>query len=196
LPGIHAAPPVTELEFHRDLAWGVIATGAVVFVALFFIVAPYGRHTRGGWGLRISNRLGWMVMESPAALGFAAIFFAGRHALEPVPLIFCGLWLAHYLHRAFIYPLRMAKKQGHMPVSVMTMAIAFNAINAYLNARYRRLRGRRWRPDPPLERRRLEPDHPHRQPSAQRAHPLQRHRRLDGGRAGHGAVWALSRPAP
>jgi 3-oxo-5-alpha-steroid 4-dehydrogenase 1 len=127
---------LTELDFHRGLSIAVMATGAIVFVSLFFIVAPYGRHTRPGWGVMISNRAGWMLMESPAALGFAVIFFAGRHAFEPAPLALAALWLLHYGHRAFVYPLRMAKKARQMPVAVTAMAVTFNVINAYLNARW------------------------------------------------------------
>jgi 3-oxo-5-alpha-steroid 4-dehydrogenase 1 len=125
-----------EAEFHRLLAYGVIATGAVVFISLFFIVAPYGRHSREGWGLMISNRLGWTLMESPSALGFAALYFSGSHALEPAPLALAALWLAHYGHRTFIYPLRMTKRLKHMPAAVSAMAVVFNVINAYLNARW------------------------------------------------------------
>jgi len=127
---------MTELELHRALAWGVIATGAAVFVSLFFIVAPYGRHSRPGWGFMVSNRAGWMVMESPSSLGFAALFFSGSHALEPAPLALACLWLAHYGHRTFIYPLRMTKRLKHMPAAVSAMAVVFNVINAYLNARW------------------------------------------------------------
>lgn len=127
---------MTELAFHQALAWGVIATGAVVFISLFFIVAPYGRHSRPGWGFMVSNRLGWTMMESPSALGFAAIFLTGRHALEPVPLVFAAMWLGHYGHRTFLYPRRMTKKVKHMPAAVSAMAVVFNVINAYLNARW------------------------------------------------------------
>ena len=42
---------MSELEFHRALAQGVIATGAAVFVVLFFVDAPYGR-ARGDDALR------------------------------------------------------------------------------------------------------------------------------------------------
>ena len=127
---------MTEAELHHMLAWGVIATGAVVFVSLFFIVAPYGRHSRPGWGFMISNRTGWMLMESPSALGFAAIYASGSHALEPAPLALAALWLLHYGNRTFLYPLRMTKKTKHMPAAVSAMAVVFNVINAYLNARW------------------------------------------------------------
>jgi hypothetical protein len=127
---------VTELSFHTGLAWGVIGVGAVVFVSLFFVAAPYGRFTRSGWGLSISDRTGWMVMESPGALVFAGIYALGDHALEPMPLVLAAMWLTHYVHRAFIYPLRLKAGSKPMPVSVAAMAVVFNLPNAYLNARW------------------------------------------------------------
>lgn len=127
---------MSEMTFHTALAWAVMAVGAIVFVSLFFVTAPYGRHARAGWGPTVSNRLGWLVMESPAALAFAGFYFVGRHAFEPAPLALCALWLAHYVHRAFIFPLRMRSAKKPMPASVAAMAITFNVANAYLNARW------------------------------------------------------------
>jgi protein-S-isoprenylcysteine O-methyltransferase Ste14 len=127
---------VTELQFHSALAWTVIGVGGLVFASLFVVVAPYGRHVRAGWGVTISNRTGWVVMESPAALAFAAIYAAGDHALQPMPLALAAMWLTHYVHRAFVYPLRLRAAQKPMPASVALMAIVFNLINAYLNARW------------------------------------------------------------
>ena len=127
---------MTEATFHTALAWAVLAVGAIVFVSLFFVNAPYGRHVRGGWGPTLSNRLGWIIMESPAALAFAAIYFMGRHALEPAPLALCALWLVHYSQRSFVFPLRLRSAKKPMPLSVAGMAIVFNLINAYLNARW------------------------------------------------------------
>lgn len=127
---------MTELKLHTALCWAVMATGVVVFISLFFVTAPYGRHTRGGWGPTVSNKLGWLVMESPAALAFAAFYFTGRNAFTPAPLGLAALWLAHYLHRSFVFPLRLRSGRKPMPVSVAGMAIAFNVINAYLNARW------------------------------------------------------------
>jgi 3-oxo-5-alpha-steroid 4-dehydrogenase 1 len=125
-----------EAVFHRTLAWVVIAAGALTFISLFFITAPYGRHTRTGWGPEISNRLGWIVMESPAALFFLAVYAIGEHASEPVPLAFAGLWLTHYLYRAYVYPLRLRNHHKKMPLAIAAMASVFNLINAYLNARH------------------------------------------------------------
>jgi 3-oxo-5-alpha-steroid 4-dehydrogenase 1 len=127
---------VNELQVHAALAWGVIGVGVVVFVALFFVAAPYGRYARAGWGFTVSNRTGWALMESPAALAFAGIYALGDHALEPMPLVLAALWLTHYVHRAFVYPFRLKASQKQMPLAVTFMAITFNLINAYLNARW------------------------------------------------------------
>ena len=57
------------------IAW--IGLGLLTFIVLLFITAPYGRHTRPGWGPTIGNRTGWLLMEAPAALVFAAMFLNG-----------------------------------------------------------------------------------------------------------------------
>lgn len=125
---------MSEVEVHRALAWAVIAIGAVVFVALRFISAPYGRHERSGWGPTVSARTGWIAMESPAVIAFAAIYLAGDRAWSAAPIGLAFLWQLHYVNRAFVFPLRM-RSDRRMPVSVVAMAVVFNLINAYLNAR-------------------------------------------------------------
>lgn len=127
---------MSEIELHRAVALGVMAVGVVVFAALFFIDAPYGRHFRAGWGPNIRARVGWIVMESPAVLLFLAIFLRGSHARETVPMVLAALWLGHYTHRAFVYPLRFRSAAKLMPASVAAMAIVFNVVNSWLNARW------------------------------------------------------------
>ncbi len=107
-----------------------------VFVSLFFVTAPYGRHTRRGWGATVPNRLGWFIMEAPSALLFALLFWIGPHAHTPVSAAFLIMWEAHYIHRAFIYPFTGASPNRRMPALVMSLAIFFNIGNAYINARY------------------------------------------------------------
>jgi len=127
---------VTESAFHLLLTRAVIALSAIIFVVLLFIVAPYGRHTRPGWGVLISTRMGWAVMESPSAVVFAGVYAIGSNALSPVPLVLAALWLAHYVHRSFIYPFRLKDAKKPMPLAIAAMAIVFNHVNAYLNARW------------------------------------------------------------
>jgi protein-S-isoprenylcysteine O-methyltransferase Ste14 len=108
---------------------------AATVVGLRFVTAPYGRHGRAGWGPTVPAKVGWVVMESMAPLGFAAIFLAGPHRADVVPLVLLGLWQLHYLQRTFVYPF-LLRGGARMPVSVMAMALAFNALNAWINARW------------------------------------------------------------
>jgi protein-S-isoprenylcysteine O-methyltransferase Ste14 len=43
------------------------------------------------------------------------------------------MWQAHYLYRAFVYPLGLLGGRGRMLVSVAAMAVAFNLLNGYVN---------------------------------------------------------------
>ena len=64
---------MTEQSFHAVLVWAVFAVAVLTFVSLLRIRAPYGRHYSGrGWGPAMSNRAGWIVMELPATILFAA----------------------------------------------------------------------------------------------------------------------------
>ena len=108
---------------------------AATFVGLLFVVAPYGRHGRSGWGPTVPARIGWLVMESPAPLVFLGVYLAGSHRADLVPLLFLLLWQAHYVQRSFVYPLIM-RGGARMPASVMSLAIAFNVLNASINARW------------------------------------------------------------
>lgn len=125
-----------EPFLHRTASWAMIATAVLTMAALRFVSAPYGRHARSGWGPTIPARAGWILMETPASLGFLAIYLAGDHRSSAAPLALLALWQLHYVHRAFIYPFRMRAGGKTMPASVVAMAVAFNGWNAYINARW------------------------------------------------------------
>lgn len=127
---------MNELQLHAWVAYGVIATAAAVFVCLFFIVAPYGRHARKGFGPSIPGRLGWVLMEGVGTLAFLGVYLQGQRRGEPLPLLLCGLWMGHYLHRSFIFPFRLRASGKRLPVLVVTMGLAFNCTNSWLNARW------------------------------------------------------------
>ena len=128
---------MTEQTFHGALVWAVFAMAALTYASLMRLNAPYGRHYSGrGWGPEMSNRAGWMVMELPATALFAGIYFMGGAASEPVPLVLLGIWQCHYLNRTFVYPLRTRTAGKRMPVAVVGTGFAFNAVNAYVNARF------------------------------------------------------------
>ncbi|MGZ6068441.1 MAG: DUF1295 domain-containing protein [Polyangiales bacterium] len=126
---------MTEASLHHALVVAVFVAAALTMVSLSFIAAPYGRHARGGWGPTIGARNGWILMESPSALGFVAIFALGRHRTELVPLVLCALWEAHYVHRTFVFPFRLPSSSRRMPLAIAAMGALFNCVNAYVNAR-------------------------------------------------------------
>jgi protein-S-isoprenylcysteine O-methyltransferase Ste14 len=127
---------MTELQVHDVLVLTMFVSAALTFVALFFVTAPYGRHLRSGWGFTLPARVGWIVMESPAVLLFAYVYLLGENAMHAVPLTLLGMWQFHYVYRTFIYPLRLPRSAKRMPVSVVAMALLFNGVNAYINARW------------------------------------------------------------
>ncbi len=110
------------------------ALAVTTYIAVAVIPAPYGRHDRAGWGPRISARTGWILMESPALVAFAAFYARGPHARETAPLTLAALWFVHYLNRVVFYPLRMRPAARGMPILVAVMAIGFNVLNASVNA--------------------------------------------------------------
>jgi steroid 5-alpha-reductase/3-oxo-5-alpha-steroid 4-dehydrogenase 1 len=112
--------------------WAWIGLAGVVFVALFFVTAPYGRHLRAGWGPRLPARLGWMLMEAPALLLVALGLALGSRPLDAYSLLLGGLFLAHYVHRAVVFPLRLPGAAQPMPLSIVLSAVVFNLVNGSL----------------------------------------------------------------
>jgi 3-oxo-5-alpha-steroid 4-dehydrogenase 1 len=122
----------------------------VTFAGLQFVVAPYGRHGRAGWGPTLPARLAWLVMEGPASLVFFGVYLAGERRAELVPLLLLALWQVHYVQRSFVYPF-LIRGGARMPMAIMGMGIAFNVLNAYVNARWVSAFGTypvRWLADP------------------------------------------------
>ena len=111
--------------------WMVLAV--FTCTALLFIRAPYGKHFRKGFGPLMSNRFGWLLMESPASLLMITYFLISPHSGHLSMLVFLIIWQLHYIHRAFIYPFRIRSSKCQIPVLIVIMAIVFNVINTYLN---------------------------------------------------------------
>ena len=128
---------MTEAQIHGIAVWAVIALAVVTFLYLLRFAAPFGRHYAGaGWGPHISNRIGWVVMELPATVLFALIYFNGEASRQWVPLVFLAMWQAHYLHRTFVFPVRTRTGGKRIPIAVVASGFIFNLINAYINARF------------------------------------------------------------
>ncbi len=125
-----------EGTFYHWLVIAWMALAVVTFIALFFVTAPYGRFTRGGWGPRMNARLGWILMESPSLITLVVLFAIGDQRGNPVAIVFLLMWIVHYVNRSFVYPFRLRSSRPSMTVSVIILGVVFNVGNGYLNGRY------------------------------------------------------------
>ncbi len=113
------------------LIW--IAVAVVTHVALYFVKAPFGRHTSDKWGMTINNKQGWFIMELPSLAIMIYFLVAGKNTTETLVWILFVLWIIHYCNRTIIYPLRIKATEKRMPVFIVINAIFFNVVNAGLN---------------------------------------------------------------
>ena len=113
---------------------GMFVLGALTFTAVSYVVAPYGRHVRKGFGPQIPARYGWIVMESPSTWFFMLVYSWGRNRTDWTPLVLFSLYQLHYWHRVVVYPFRMRSRGKFLPISVAVAAFSFNIYNSYLQA--------------------------------------------------------------
>lgn len=118
----------------------MIITGVFTFIALKFVNAPYGRHhsalsasEKTYWGPMIPARFAWMLMESPTLWWCA--WFVSQHSFpmgDPHKLILLACFVAHYFHRALLYPLYACSSSASpMPFSIMFLAFSFCFWNGF-----------------------------------------------------------------
>lgn len=110
--------------------WMALAFG--ILVTLIFVRAPYGRHERKGWGVRIPARIGWIIMETIPAVFLSVILILGSNR-EPVVLLFWAVWTAHYVNRAWAWPARARITGKMIPLSIVFMGVFYNGVNTWLN---------------------------------------------------------------
>ncbi len=128
---------MSGMNFYDTLLYGFIVIALCTMPYLLRTTAPYGRHSRGGFGPRLNSTLGWVLMEAPASLVPLGLFLAAddEHKRSPVVLAFLLLWQLHYFHRAFIFPFRR-RGGAPMPLVIPLTGILFNLGNTYLNWHY------------------------------------------------------------
>ncbi len=107
------------------------AAAAVVFVALFFVNAGYGKFYTPKWGPSVDNRLGWVLMEAPVFFAMLLLWWLSGRRADPVRLVFLILFEIHYFHRSFIFPLKI-RGRSRMPLSIILMGALFNTLNALM----------------------------------------------------------------
>lgn len=121
---------LTTLEI---ICYGWLAIAIAVHITMFFVTAPFGRHTSKKWGPMIDNKLGWVIMESPSLFIMLYFLFFGTYSFQSFIWILFAVWILHYLNRTFIYPLRIKATEKKMPLFIVLNAILFNLMNAGLN---------------------------------------------------------------
>ena len=122
------------LFFALLAGWSALA--GVVFVALFFVPAPYGRFAAPTRGASLPSRWGWLLMEAPAALVPVGFYLTGPRRGTLAATLFLALWLAHYAQRAFVFPFLLRDGERRMPLAIVAMAIVFNLVNGSFQGRW------------------------------------------------------------
>ncbi|KAG1679307.1 hypothetical protein FOA52_009337 [Chlamydomonas sp. UWO 241] len=131
--------PVAIDALHAAATYLMLVTGAAAFVALQWLYAPYGRYSRGGWwGPLINAKVAWMVWESPALL-IPAYMLAASPGLLPALLadplskrsLMAAAFLAHYVYRAIVFPLR-TRSGKPAPLSIVLLGMTFCVWNGLL----------------------------------------------------------------
>ncbi len=126
---------MNEVEFFDLLLIAFGLASVIIFIVLFFISAPYGKHVRTNWGPIINNKYGWFIMEVPTVFIYLLFFFLGNKTVKIVPIIFLIIWETHYIQRAFIFPF-LIRGSNKMPISIILFGMLFNCVNTYIQSRW------------------------------------------------------------
>lgn len=79
----------------------------------------------------VPNKVGWVVMESPVFIAMCVLWLMSGRTWEAGPMALFVLFQAHYLQRAFIFPL-LLRGESKMPLGIVVMGMAFNTLNALM----------------------------------------------------------------
>ena len=107
------------------------AVALIVFVALFFVNAGYGKFYQSKWGPSLDNHWGWFLMEVPVFLAMLVLWYLSDRRSDGIRLVFLLLFELHYFHRSFIFP-RQLRGHSRMPWAIVLMGAAFNTLNALM----------------------------------------------------------------
>jgi 3-oxo-5-alpha-steroid 4-dehydrogenase 1 len=116
------------------LVW--IGIGLISLPFLLRITQPYGRHASEKWGPMMDNKLGWFLQEAPSMIFLSIFFFTGSLDKTHTSYFFWGLWVAHYIYRSIIFPLRTKTTGKKIPLIIVVSAIGFNFMNGFVNGTY------------------------------------------------------------
>lgn len=122
-----------SLETLKIVCYIWLAIAVAVHITMFFVTAPFGRHTTTTWGPMVDNKWAWFIMELPSLAIMVFFLLAGTNSLNSFVWILFAVWIFHYANRTLIYPLRIKATEKKMPLVIVLNAILFNLMNAGLN---------------------------------------------------------------
>ena len=119
------------ITYFNGLLIGMSVLAVVVFIALFYVKAGYGRFYTKSWGPTVSNRIGWVLMEAPVFFLMLAFWLTSDRIASLPHVVMLLFFELHYFQRSFIFPL-LIRGKGFMPLSVILMGLIFNSLNAMM----------------------------------------------------------------
>jgi steroid 5-alpha reductase family enzyme len=83
----------------------------------------------------INNQLGWFIMELPVLVLVTYYLFRNGFSFSSETVLLL-LFIAHYVNRVFIYPVRLRTKGKKMPLIIVLSAVVFNLVNGSIIGYY------------------------------------------------------------
>lgn len=123
------------MESFNELLFLVSVIGLVVFIALYFVDAGYGKMVSAKWGPTINNKVGWALMECPVFLVVLYFWWQSPVKFSAPYLVFFLFFELHYFHRSFVCPLLM-RGDSKMPIAIMALSVCFNLVNGYIQGKW------------------------------------------------------------
>lgn len=123
--------PCLDNAGFNKLLYIMIGIAVIVFIALFFVEAGYGKMISPKWGPAINNKVAWVLMECPVFLVMLYIMLQSPRKNEVAPMVLFFIFELHYFLRSFVFPF-LLKGKSKMPIVIILMGLVFNTINGYI----------------------------------------------------------------
>lgn len=95
-----------------NLFLGVMSLIALfVFIALYFVKAGYGIFRTASWGVAISNKLAWILMEAPVFVVMCVMWIYSERRFEPGDFHFLPLLSNSLFSACFHLPFAIERKK-------------------------------------------------------------------------------------
>ena len=122
---------ISTLDSFYNFLFILSLIGLVVFIALYFVDAGYGKMRTEKWGPAINNKVGWCLMEMPVFFVMLYLWAQSNVKFEMPYLIFFLIFQFHYFQRSFIFPF-LLKGNSKMPLVIMGFSVIWNLMNGYI----------------------------------------------------------------